>query len=299
MKLEDLQLFLDVAKQGSFDRVAEQYYTTQRTISRKIKNLEQDIGVQLFNRSSNHIQLTAAGDLFVSQATDYLHSMKATINQLQETQGSRQEHLKLGYYSMFDGQLMRDEILSYQLNHPQVSIAFETSIKSTENILSDLALGKIDAGYIIRYGNYPILNEKMMEFKTIFKDKMVLGVSETSDLSDNKVITEEELSHKRVLFYNSEHTDYFTASFRSTLESHFSLFKIKYYYSIEEMIIDCALNKGLIYAPNKLVQNFFSKNLRIKWLPFESKRLSQDYVLQIAYNKKNTSKALKAFISSL
>lgn len=126
MDFEQLQLFIEVTKEGSFDRVAEQNYSTQRTISRKINKLEKELGVTLFLRKSNSISLTRAGIVFADEVQEYLRKMNQTISNLHELQNNDLFNLKIGYYSMFDGVLMRDQILTYQQAKGHLHITFFT-----------------------------------------------------------------------------------------------------------------------------------------------------------------------------
>lgn len=88
MDFEQLQLFIKVTKEGSFDRVAEQNYSTQRIISRKINKLEKELGVTLFLRKSNSISLTRAGIVFADEVQEYLRKMNQTISNLHELQNN-------------------------------------------------------------------------------------------------------------------------------------------------------------------------------------------------------------------
>lgn len=237
MNFEQLQLFVSVAREGSFDRVAEQNYSTQRTISRKIKKLEEELGIKLFLRKSNSISLTKAGRVFADDIQEYLRNMDQTIASLHEIQDDTLFNLKIGYYSMFDGVLMRDEILNYKRFKNRLPITFLPNEENIERILADLTLRNIDIGYINEYGSYVFTIRQIFDFISIYKGRMKLGVSKLNPLSKHKIITEEDLIPENLLFYNSEKTDYFKETFYSTLKSKIDNFHIENYYSIENLMI--------------------------------------------------------------
>lgn len=297
MNFEQLQLFVSVAREGSFDRVAEQNYSTQRTISRKIKKLEEELGIKLFLRKSNSISLTKAGRVFADDIQEYLRNMDQTIASLHEIQDDTLFNLKIGYYSMFDGVLMRDEILNYKRFKNRLPITFLPNEENIERILADLTLRNIDIGYINEYGSYVFINRQLFDFISIYKGQMKLGVSKLNPLSKHKIITEEDLIPENLLFYNSEKTGYFKETFYSTLKSKINSFHIKNYYSIENLMIDCSLNKGITYMPDKLVQKFLVADPNIAWKPFASKKISQNYDMKLVYRKDNNSSELHSFIN--
>lgn len=64
MELRHLRYFITVAQEQSFTRAAEKLFTAQPSLSQQIKDLEQEVGVNLFERSSRKIQLTDEGKAF-------------------------------------------------------------------------------------------------------------------------------------------------------------------------------------------------------------------------------------------
>lgn len=297
MELQQLELFLSVAKEGSFDRVAEQRFTSQRTISRQIRKLEQEIGVTLFNRKSNSISLTAAGKVFVDKAQNYIIEMNRTIDQLQKVQAQKQYNLNFGFYSMFDGTLMRDEILAFKKAHANLPVSFNINQESIEQILADLTMRKIDIGYVIEYGSYPILNRNLFNFLSVCKDHMALWMSKENPLAKKDKITEEELQKQILLFYNNDSTQYFIDCFHTTLKNSPNSFHIKQYYSIEEEMIRCSLNQGIAYLPNFLAQRFLVIGPNIVEKEFASKRINQDFNLSLVYRKDNKSPVVRSFVN--
>jgi len=65
MELRHLRYFIAVAAHGSFNRAAEILHLTQPALSRQVKNLEGELGVQLLVRGQNTAKLTEAGVLFL------------------------------------------------------------------------------------------------------------------------------------------------------------------------------------------------------------------------------------------
>ena len=72
MELRHLPYFIAVAAHGSFNRAAEVLHLTQPTLSRQVKDLEEELGVSLLVRGQNTVRLTESGDLFYEEAREVI-----------------------------------------------------------------------------------------------------------------------------------------------------------------------------------------------------------------------------------
>ena len=72
MELEQLRMFLVVAECGSFSEAGKRLFVSHSTTSRAVAALEQELGAQLFRRSSRSVTLTPAGEILVERARDLL-----------------------------------------------------------------------------------------------------------------------------------------------------------------------------------------------------------------------------------
>lgn len=83
MNLQQLKSFRVAAERGSFSRAAEDLYLSQPTISLHVRNLEQELGVELFERGGRHTRLSAAGEIVLKYANQFeglLASMKQQLS---------------------------------------------------------------------------------------------------------------------------------------------------------------------------------------------------------------------------
>ncbi|WP_105190083.1 HTH-type transcriptional activator IlvY [Pseudoalteromonas sp. T1lg48] len=90
MQHKQLHYFLALAETLHFGRASERCYISASTLSRNIKQLEQEVGCELFVRDNRHVQLTAAGEHFSHYAKNTLvhwQQFKASLNQEQEVAG--------------------------------------------------------------------------------------------------------------------------------------------------------------------------------------------------------------------
>ena len=84
MDLRVLNYFLTVAKEGNITHAADVLHMTQPTLSRQLKDLEEELGVALFVRGSRQISLTDAGMLFQQRAAELVTLLDKTRRDLAE-----------------------------------------------------------------------------------------------------------------------------------------------------------------------------------------------------------------------
>lgn len=83
MNLRNLEYFVNVARLGSVTHAAEKMYVSQSAVSKMIKQLEEELGVQLFDREGRTIVLNQKGKLFYSYVSDSLNLLQRGINAVQ------------------------------------------------------------------------------------------------------------------------------------------------------------------------------------------------------------------------
>jgi DNA-binding transcriptional LysR family regulator len=96
MDLGELQVFLTVAREGSFSRAAERLYRTQPAVSLAIRKLEEDLGQPLFVRGSRPVRMTDAGNLLKDYAERLINLRDEVKKGLTELEGLERGELSVG-----------------------------------------------------------------------------------------------------------------------------------------------------------------------------------------------------------
>ena len=96
MDLSELQVFLTVAREGSFSRAAERLFRTQPAVSLAIRKLEDDLGQKLFVRGARPVRLTDAGTLLKDYAERLINLRDEVKKGLSELEGLQRGELALG-----------------------------------------------------------------------------------------------------------------------------------------------------------------------------------------------------------
>lgn len=101
MNLTTLKYFISVASLGSITEAAQEAYVSQSAVSKTIKQLEEEIGVKLFDREGRTIKLNQQGKLFYSYVSDSLNLLDRGIKAVQGSKNIDQSPLKCFVYCGF------------------------------------------------------------------------------------------------------------------------------------------------------------------------------------------------------
>ena len=133
--------FESAARHLSFTRAGEELYLTQSAVSRQIKELEDQLGVPLFERRHRALSLTAAGQQFYAAAAQVLTTMRAATERLR-TQAGRSRPLSVTTTHSFAALWLIPRLAGFTRAHPgiDVRITAETRVQNLERDGLDVAL---------------------------------------------------------------------------------------------------------------------------------------------------------------
>ena len=161
-----LTVFRAVASQLSFRKAAEELYLTQPAVTFQIKALEEDLGVQLFDRSGQRIALTPAGQQLLEAARSSHAQLEAVVHQLASLDGQLAGELVLGVSTTISQYLLPRLIRGFLTLHPHTR--FRVLTGNTETIVQSVldahsALGLIEGPARSReVSTEPFLRDEMV-----------------------------------------------------------------------------------------------------------------------------------------
>lgn len=143
MDTELLKTFLEVSRTRHFGRAAEALYLTQSAVSFRIRQLENQLGVNLFTRHRNNIRLTTAGEKLLPYAETLMNTWQAARKEVAHT--SRHNEFSIGasaslWECMLNAWLGR----LYQLQEPQTGLQFEARIAQRQSLVKQLHERQLD-----------------------------------------------------------------------------------------------------------------------------------------------------------
>ena len=146
MTLTELRYIVAVAQERHFGRAAQRSFVSQPTLSIAIKKLEEELGVSLFDRSSNEVITTEAGDRIVMQARRVLEEAERIKTLANEKQNELEGVFKLGLIFTVAPYLLPKLIVALRGIAPQMPLQLDEN--HTESLTDALKKGDLDAAVV-------------------------------------------------------------------------------------------------------------------------------------------------------
>lgn len=193
MELRHLQYFLAIANEGSFLRAANHLHLTQPTLSRQIKELEDELGKPLFIRGSRHVTLTEHGVYFKVRVEEILSLLNKTTHELIDQDGELSGEIYIGAGETSGFSIIANVIKKLQEKHPKIKVNVYSG--DYDDILDRLEKGLIDFGLLISNAQL----EKYQHITLPYQDIGGLLIRKDDPLSQKEYITRQEIAHLPLL----------------------------------------------------------------------------------------------------
>ena len=192
MQLHQLEYVLAVAKYRSFTRAAEEINISQSSLSQQILNLEKELGVSLFIRTTRSVRLTPVGEDFVSHAMRVMSELNAVERCIEEYVSINKGHLTLGIIPIVGHYSIPNLIAGFKKEFPGVNVNL---LEGQDDVLLDmLSCSRIDAAIFQRADPDPSI-----QYFPLFTDRMVAIMSSRHPLSFRKSIDLSELKNEKFI----------------------------------------------------------------------------------------------------
>ena len=255
MTLKDIDFILELAQTQNFNRAAENLYTSQPTLSYHIKAAEDELGFQIFTRSSKGATLTPAGEQFCVTLRNVRAELKKAIEQAQNfsTRYSETITIGLGWRTAID---LPRIIKKFAESHPSVSV---TPIFSGERVIEQFLRGETDIAFA--------LEEVVRKIPDIeihhFYDSPIYLISQPNDPLAQKVrVTANDLAGRTLMVGGGS-----PAALRQVQKRVIESVNVDYFNSADHdtTLVNVASDRGICLAPGFLYDN----NTDYAWTPFD------------------------------
>lgn len=188
MEIRKVQYFVKVAALGSFSAAAKALYVSQSTISQQIKELEDELGVELLERSTRQVALSDYGEAFLPLAQKLLSDEQNCRERIADISGLDAGELRIGStYTFFP--VLVETIREFTRQHPKIFLGIK--IASVEELMEMLEKGEIDFALSFKSGKkFPNLTSEQL-----FRTELCIAVNRNHPLASREAITLHELSH--------------------------------------------------------------------------------------------------------
>ncbi len=187
MELRVLNYFLVVAREENFTRAAKKLHLSQPTLSRQLRDLEEEYGKQLLIRGARHVSLTKDGMLLRKRAEEILSLVKKTESELLNKENNISGDIRIGAAESKNFQLVMQAAAKLKKQHPAINFHIVTGDGSSNLYL--LERGLIDFAY--DYGKHD--PGKYQEVTLPVHDNWGLLLRADAELAAKDTITAEDL----------------------------------------------------------------------------------------------------------
>lgn len=195
MTLNQLNYFIVVAKHEHFRLAAQELNISQPSLSKSITNLEEELGVVLFERKGRNVTLTKYGHIFLEYAEKILNEVRIaekTMNKYSGNSGT----IDIGYVFPLAAKYIPRNVKKFLSEEGNEGVTFNFYQLHTGELISGLKQEKYDAifGSIVD-------NEPEIQFVPILKQEMIVITPINHPLSNKDTITLEELENYPIIGY--------------------------------------------------------------------------------------------------
>ena len=202
MELRHLSYFQAVAEELNYRKAAERLFISQPGLSRQIKSLEGELGVQLFERDKKHVELTAAGAFLKEEVDFVLNHLNTTKQQLLEIAAGKEGELRIGFLGSASNQVLPDLLKKLSSRFPKITTSLEelTNQIQVEMIQRD----KLDLGFV-RLASVP----DDLEMKVVYRDTFSLVVPEDHPIQLEKFKTVAQFADQSFILFSSDYSNHY------------------------------------------------------------------------------------------
>jgi len=187
MELRHLRYFVTVAEELNISRASARLRISQPAVSRQLRDLEEELGVQLFRREKNGLKLTLAGDTFLAHARDLLRRSGEAVKQMAAFGQKPKETLTVGYIAPVLASILTPALRRFSQRRPESEIVLRElspgeQVKALREKRLDLALiGNPDREI---QGEFVITILKRIPFEAVLPDHHLLALRKRIALAE-------------------------------------------------------------------------------------------------------------------
>ncbi|WP_261841035.1 LysR family transcriptional regulator [Aliamphritea ceti] len=197
LSVRHLRAFLQIAATGSFTRAAESLHQTQSTLTATIKQLEQQVGLSLFDRTTRSVILTQAGERFLPQAKQLISDFDTAIGDLQAISAHQHGLVTVAASPSTVSRLLPKLVQLYKAEYPDVDICLrdDNAAQLEQLIISNDA----DFAIAASHSQHPDLN-----YQQILTDDYGVVLTRHHPLSDIPQLTWQQIEAEPLVHLSSD-----------------------------------------------------------------------------------------------
>jgi LysR family transcriptional regulator, hca operon transcriptional activator len=288
MELRHLRYFVAVAEAGSLSVAAQQkLHTTQPSLSRQIRDLEDDVGAQLLTRSARGIELTPAGRAFLDHSRLVLAQVDAAAEAARRVAHPAKPCFVMGFLTGHELTWMPAALRILRDELPNVDVMI--SSQYSPQLADGLSKGRVDAAFLRREKGVPDL-----AFRFLVKEPLMVVLPSDHRLAQRETINPRDLLGEKFVSVSDT-----APVLRAVIDNYLkrSGINIMPVHEVDHLAMAMSLiasTRGVALLP-AYAENFLPRSVTSRPLQEDAPTID----LVVGYNKENHSPILKLLLSRL
>jgi DNA-binding transcriptional LysR family regulator len=201
--LDQVRAFVVVAEELHFGRAAERLQMTQPPLSRQVQKLERALGVRLFERDNRRVELTTAGETFLTEARRMLALAIGALEQAQRIQAGSAGTVRIGFTAVSTFSVLTSLFKLISDAYPDIHLDLFEMVTGEQ--ISKLNDGELDLGLA-----RPPFDKTAFASRLLYREDLLLAVPSNHRLTHlNRPVTAEDLVNEPLIMYSPIKARYF------------------------------------------------------------------------------------------
>lgn len=198
MDIKQIKYFVEVVRQGGMTQASEHLYIAQSTISKAIKNIEDEYNIVLFDRSHKHIKLTDIGQTFYKNCLEFLALFDKLSNEMNDVVNIQKGHIRIGLSPMINVEMFTNHINHFhQMYHHVTYEIIEGGGKVVEsNVINDVT----DLGLT----TLPV-DQSLFHSLELYKEELLLVVHKSHPLAQYDTVEFKDLENEEFILFQDDY----------------------------------------------------------------------------------------------
>ncbi len=284
LDLRLVEYFVVVAEELHFSRAAARLHIAQPTLSQQIRRLEELVGVRLLERTSRHVELTAAGETLLLEGRLLLQRSRV-VTQAVRTAGS--EQLTVGFYGSAATALLPDALAVFADRYPRVQVSVRELLLGD---VDDIVSGNVDVAFTRLHPG-----QAEIEIEIVAREQRLVALPASHPMAARKSLAFADLREERFITNPATPTTGPPARWLAEQYSHGLSGKIaSEASSIQEILILVAAERGVCLLPAPVAKQFPRE--QVSYVEVED---AEPAVVSLAWRHQRPASNVVAFIETV
>lgn len=189
MNPNHLRTFLAVRRHRNYTRAAQELFLTQPAVSRQVRQLEEELGVRLFEQIGKSLHLTDAGETLAGEAEKLLGAMGRTAEAVRFHRSAERGSVRIGASTTPGFYLLPDLLGRFHRRYPEVDLHY--TVENSLRIEQMIVRNEIDLGFVGAH-----LSNENLELKPLVEDEIVCFAAPSHPLANERHIAPASLEEE-------------------------------------------------------------------------------------------------------